>query len=56
MTGPRFNVNGRLGFVLLGLWALISGISALFSIHFQLEDFVLAVMLTVAGFLIVFGY
>lgn len=54
--GPRLVVSGRLGFILLGIWALISGVSALFGIHFQLEDFVLAVLLIAAGFLIVFGY
>lgn len=48
-------IQGRLGFVLLALWAILSGLAQLFHLTFELEALILALLLLVAGVLILFG-
>lgn len=43
------------GLLLLGVWAFLSGLAAIFHLTFELEGVVLGVLLLVAGVLIILG-
>ncbi len=44
--------RGRLGFILLGIWLILTGLIALFDFHFNGEGIVMGILALVAGILL----
>ncbi len=44
--------TGRLGFVLLAIWLILTGLLALFDFHFNGEGIIMGILALVAGILI----
>jgi hypothetical protein len=52
MSRPRFTIRGRLGFILFGCWAMLTGLRDL-SVSSDAVGLILAVVLIASGVLLV---